>query len=130
MEDVSKYPSDLDDAIEILKIFYKKSLDKCLDMSEQLFINQSHHMAGAFVRNEWTLWWYENHQSPNWPKEKPIIVQWFNNLGITHADDMSGIIMRSLFRNIKREDLKLDDQINSIKDYWKRQGYKDGIFKM
>lgn len=128
-ESVNKYPTDLEDAIEILKIFYNKSLQSCMTMTEKQFLVNSHHMAGAFVRNEWHLWWYEKHQFKNWPKEKPIIVKWFNDLGITHADDMSSIIMLSLFRNLSKQEINLDEQLSKCKQFWKNQGYEDGIFK-
>lgn len=128
-EAVSKYPNDLEDAIGILKVFYKKALLECMDMTERQFSARSHHMAGTFIRNEWHLWWHENNKIPSWPTEKPIIVKWFNDLGITHADDMSGIILTSLFRSLKGEDIKLDDQIEYYKNHWRGQGYKDGIFK-
>lgn len=67
-----------------------------------------HHNIGRDMRNEWGLW------------SGGELAKWFNaELGIYHPDDMSGIILESLKRTVRQEDLKLDEQVKFYKDYWK-----------
>lgn len=123
-------PNDLDEAIEILKTFYKNSIEEIKRMEEEEFMASSHFGAGMFIRNEWYLWWHEGHNYQNhWPAHKPKLNEMFNNHGITHADDMSGIILTSLYRSIHGLDIQLDKQIKHYQDYWKNNGYPDGIPK-
>ena len=122
-------PNDLNEAIEILKTFYSKSIDEIKSMTEDEFGSSVHFGAGMFIRNSWCLWWYEGHNYQNWPKEKPKLIDYFNSIKIVHADDMSGIIMTSLYRSIKGLDINLDKQIKVYHKHWKKYGYKDGIPK-
>ena len=48
------------------------------------------------------------------------LVRWFNERGITHADDMSAIILTSIWRRVRGVDLDLEGQIKSYQDYWIR----------
>ena len=59
------------------------------------FATYMHYKFGSFFRNSWYLWWHDGAKTDilEWPKEKPIIVQEFENLGITYADDMFFLIM-------------------------------------
>lgn len=125
-----KHPADLDEAIELLKGYFAASIDEIKAVTEREFSSRVHHMSGRTLRNEWFLWWFEGHGYKEWPQEKPKIVAWFNNIGIVHADDMSGILMTCLYRNLKGEDYKLDDQVERYKKHWREQGYPDGIPKM
>lgn len=124
-------PKDLDEAIEDYLTFYSKSEDfnKINRLKESEFLSVAHHGSGQFIRNSWYLWWHEGHQYKEWPKTKPNLVQWFNNLGIFHADDMSGIIITSAYRKHNKMILELEKQVTHYKNYWKTQGFEDGIYK-
>lgn len=65
-----------------------------------------HHGYGTFIRNTLELW----HDGP--------AVQWFNEHGIYHADDMSSIIFVSLHRRENGNDINLDGQIKKYRDHW------------
>lgn len=67
-----------------------------------------HHGYGTFIRNTLELWY-------NGPA-----VAWFNEQGIYHADDMSGIIFTSLHRKGNKKEIELDKQIKFYRDYWER----------
>ena len=92
-------------------------------MSEQEFGGKTHHGFGTNIRNSWKLWWQKN-----WDEEKPKIVQYFNDLDIYHADDMSGIIMDSFHRKTTGKEIDLEGQIEKHKKHWKEYGFKDGIY--
>jgi len=46
--------------------------------------------------------------------------KFFNDRGIYHPDDMSGIILDSYHRYLTGKDIKLDEQIKFYQDYWKK----------
>ena len=74
---------------------------------EETVSTQLHHTLGRYIRNRWSLW------------HKTKLTGWFNKRGITHPDDMSGIIITSYWRQQHREPIRLDVQIQHYKDYWK-----------
>jgi len=75
-----------------------------------------HHGAGTWLRNNLHLW--EDCGKPY--KERTPLSRWFNDNGIFHPDDMSGILFDSLERHLKGEDLKLEEQFKFYIDYWSR----------
>lgn len=90
-----------------------KALDKMLtglekeDAKRHLgFAVKNHHSLGRHLRNEWGLW------------AGGPLKDYFNKLGIHHADDMSGIILRSYHEYLNGKNIKLNAQIKSCQDYW------------
>ena len=125
---VGKQPSNLDEAIEILLEAIGPDRAKMECMTEREFGSAFHHGTGTQIRNSWCLWWSEDHGYDAWPREKPAIVKYFNDIDIFHADDMSGIIMNSLYRRMTGKDLNLSEQIEVYKKHWLEQGFKGGIY--
>jgi len=101
-------PKDLEDSIDTLiemlldedYLAFKNGTEK--EMSKQ------HHFLGRRLRNDWGLW------------RKSRLAKWFNEKGIHHADDMSGIILTSFWREINSELIKLDEQIKHYQDFWEK----------
>lgn len=124
MKQIDLLPKDLDEAIDLLKNFFQENLEKIKTMSEQDFRDSSHFGAGMFIRNTWFLWWYKDHKNEGWPKEQPPLNKIFNDLGIIHADDMSGILMTSFHRSLVGKDIGLEGQVKYYLDYWKNSGFK------
>lgn len=120
------YPSDLEEAIETLNGFYEDLNADISAISEEDFLSSTHFDAGSFIRESWHLWWYEGHNSTEWPKEKPAIVKYFNELGITHADDISTIILSSTYRALAKKPIDLKGQIKRCQDFWKEDGLPNG----
>ena len=60
------------------------------------------------MRNNWALW------------KGSELSRWFNEKGIHHPDDMSGIIFDSFWRHLNNQPLKLEEQIKYYQDYWKK----------
>lgn len=84
-----------------------------------------HHGEGTSIRNGLKLWWHSS-----WNEPKPEIVQWFNDLNIVHADDMSGSIQAALEAKKNGEPFDINEHIKRYFEHWKKQGFKDGIPKM
>lgn len=120
-----KQPNNLEEAIIILlEVIASDAVNidylKKFKNDEDGFIASAHHYMGRNIRNDWFLWWSEKGaiEYAGWPKEKPPIVQFFNDLGIFHADDMSGIILTSLYRWYFDRPIELEKQIEEYKDFW------------
>ena len=129
METTQLLPDNLDEAIEILKDFYSSKLDEIKSLTEDSFSSSSHFGAGTFIRDSWFLWWHENHGYKSWPKEKPKLIEFFNNLNIYHGDDISSIILISFHRSLNNKPINIEEQLKVYFNHWKKQGFKDGIFK-
>lgn len=124
-------PNNLDEAIESFLGFYStaKDFNKIKEYTEDDFVINCHNASGQFLRNSWYLWWHEEHGFKTWPKSIPPIVKFFNDKGIIHPDDISAIIIISAYRVANNKEIDLDVQIKHFHDFWKKQGYRDGIPK-
>lgn len=69
-----------------------------------------HSDLGRYIRNAWKLW------------EGSDLVDYFKGLGITHPDDISGIILTSAHREWNSKEIDLESQIKLYQDYWKKNG--------
>lgn len=85
-------------------------------LSEEKAITELHHSIGRQLRNKWSLW-----------TDKSPLSKQFIELGINHADDMSSIILMSLHRILNRKPVKLKEQIEYYKEYWKRTSTCDSF---
>ena len=100
-------PKNLDEAVNTL--VYD------LDREEIAFIQkskpeQAHFPVGMNLRNDWGLWC------------DSVLAQWFKQtLGLGHADDMSGIILRAVWCKIKGDKYDLDSDVEHYKKFWRDQ---------
>lgn len=123
-------PKSLNEAIEYLISKNNEStLEQIRNMTEKQFMSAVHHGMGTAIRNEWYLWWHGIKNVEGVPKEMPELIAEFEKMGIIHGDDISGIILTSTYRTIKKLDLDLPNQIKVYHDHWKREGFVDGIYK-
>lgn len=102
-------PKDLDDCIKTLTEMLIDEDYLALKNGTEREIEKQHHFLGRQLRNEWGLW------------AGSRLSKWFNEKGIHHADDMSGIILTSFWREINSELIKLDEQIKEYQDFWKKR---------
>jgi len=112
-KDVSeiKKPEDLAECIEwLLAHESKENLDHFRDLPEHKCWT-FHHTGGTTMRNAWGLW-----------DEKSDLHRFFVSIGIWHADDMSGIIYRTLHRVLNRKPADLKGQIEHYQRYWAKTG--------
>lgn len=66
-----------------------------------------HHGFGTWMRNNWGLW------------SGSQLVDDFNQLGITHPDDMTGIILVTYWRWMHDLVLDVDGQVKVYQEFWK-----------
>jgi hypothetical protein len=124
-------PKTLDEASDDYLTFFSKAkdFDTAMSMKEEEFVGWCHHVSGQYLRNTYFLWWYRNHGCSEWPESKPELVQYFNDLGITHADDMSSMILKTAWRKYHKVPIFEHEQVVQHKNFWKKQGFSDGVFK-
>lgn len=120
MKDENYIPVDLDDAI---KVFLEHQSDKqhtfIRTLDEDAWLGMTHHGTGTHMRNVWNLWGANDDLSKH-------LHDWFVARGIVHADDMSGIIFRSIHRHVRGTQIQLDAQIEYYQNFWRKAGFKDG----
>lgn len=93
-------PKSLEEAVSQLDVLFSDSTkNKINDMTEDEFLANSHFTTGRWMRNKWGLW------------SGKKLGEYFNNLGIYHPDDMSGIILTTYYRHLHNQDLKVEEQI-------------------
>ena len=111
-------PVDLEDAIRVLErdlspghlAFIRDSLSE--DMS------RLHFGLGLGLRNKWGLW------------AGSRLATYFQSIAITHPDDMSAIILNSLWRRIHGRPLRLGEQVAFHQRYWAVTAPpKDSVFR-
>ena len=115
-----KIPKNLEECLEQLDIANKnnKELIHWLKLPDKEASGIVHFSSGMWMRNNWGLW---DIKSP--------LNKYFNSIGISHADDMSGIISASFHRRMNGKPILLEQQVKFYQDFWKKQGYMDGIPK-
>jgi len=124
-------PQTIEEAVDDFITFFSssKDWDKYMSVSENQFISSAHFYSGEFIRNNYFLWWFEGHGYKKWPVSIPPLVSEFNKLGITHADDMSSIILKTAYRKANNLPVSQNEMIEQCKAHWKREGFADGIYK-
>ncbi len=110
-EKVHRIPNNLNDCFAVLtEIFNESETDKnwFKSSSEDEAMGEAHHGIGRWIRNNWGLW-----------SKDTELYNYFKNLGLWHADDMSGVILTSYHRFVNDKELALKEQIQYYLDYWK-----------
>lgn len=104
-------PKDLNEAIaRLIDAMDDADKIKILSMKEEEMCN-FHFGLGMDLRNMWGLWGGES-TLKQWLKE---------NLGVWHPDDMSGILLDSLWRTLHGFPLDLEGQAKHYSDYWDKE---------
>lgn len=100
-------PQNLEDCFvqidEMLSDSLKTEFKK---VSEKKFMSMTHFGLGMWIRNNWNLW------------KGSRLTKYFNEKGIYHPDDMSGIILTSYHRKLTQNNIDFENQINYSKTYW------------
>jgi hypothetical protein len=102
--DSNSLPTDLNEAIGYFdnKWTKKEKLDFIHDS-----LKNAHFSSGRWIRDNWIH-----------GERDTVLVKYFNQLGIYHPDDISSIILTSLYRKLTNKPIDLDGQIKKYKDYW------------
>lgn len=106
-------PENLEDAlVELRRMLHPKLVEKIREGSEEDLV--MHHFGlGLWLRNNWGLWGDSRLQ------------QHFNDLGIFHPDDMSSIILHSLWRSLNNQPLGLEERLAFYKAYWEHNTHPE-----
>ncbi len=108
--DLDSVPSSVSEALQM----FLKSLDdeekKALKEIEEDQISLFHFTWGQDMRNDWSMF-----------EKDTLLVNSFKSIGITHPDDMSGIILRSAHRQLNKKPIKLNEQVKQYQEYWVKE---------
>ena len=105
-------PTDLDDCYrELDKNLRADDIEKIRKGEIQAI--DMHFGLGMGLRNGWGLWGGSR------------LAKYFNAMGIFHPDDMSGIILESYVRQLRKEPIRLDEQVAYYKKYWEEAKKRD-----
>ena len=99
-------PKDLEECFRELETMLPPSLIMRIKLGPEGNMIKYHHGLGMWIRNYWGLW------------QGSRLATYFNDLGIFHPDDMSGIILDSFWRHLNDSPTKLQEQIELYKRYW------------
>jgi hypothetical protein len=100
-------PKNLTECYKEIDHFLKQSeKDNIKSKNEDEFTAEAHFGLGLWIRNNWALW------------KGSRLYCFFKAKGISHPDDMSGIILTSYYRKLNNTDIKLDTQIEEYRKYW------------
>lgn len=110
MDTPVKIPINLDAAVKRLDEMISDEDREWVRAAKEPRMVQAHHSFGRWMRNHWGLW------------SGSCLALWFQEKGIQHADDMSGIILDSYWRWVHDEPLRLEEQVKYYRDYWTGQG--------
>ena len=101
-------PKNIEDCFEQIDSFWDDSTKtQVKNWSEDEFSANAHFGFGMWMRNNWGLWGGSR------------LSKYFNDLGIYHPDDMSGIVLDSYHRYLTGREINLDEQIGFYTAYWK-----------
>jgi hypothetical protein len=104
--DMDKIPSNLDEAVELVKS--SMSEDDVLFIKDNSNPTSVHFTVGMAIRNDWSLWDTEN-----------PLVKWFQKeYGIDHADDISGVVLDCVWRDVRGEPRRDREQAENTRKYW------------
>ncbi len=104
-------PKDLYEALDILINQLQPFELEHLKTVPEDYATGLHHHLGRYLRNDWHLW------------EDNDLTSWFGTeLGVYHADDLSGLILTSLWKKVNNVDLDLQKEAQYYKDFWASQG--------
>ena len=106
-------PSNLNDAVNILTEAMTPHDIKNIKASE-FSPTSLHFSVGILIRNEWDLW-----------DVKSRLVNWFrDNYGVDHADDISSIILDTLYRDITGQPRQDKELAKKHIAHWEKQKKK------
>jgi hypothetical protein len=101
-------PADLSDAHrELVKMLPAKELEHIKAMATEGEMIEYHMGLGLGIRNQWGLW----HDSR--------LARYFEQLGVDHADDMSGIILNTFWCELHARPFRLDERVQHYQEYWR-----------
>jgi hypothetical protein len=91
-------------------------------LDELEFVALAHHGMGRGIRNAWFLWWSPEAAQANpgsgYPVEAPPLVAWLTQLGLTHGDDRSSLLLRAWHRELTGKAHNLEEMVAEYQAHW------------
>jgi hypothetical protein len=81
------------------------------EMNEREAIAAIHHSAGQCIRNNWGLW-----------TGGPLALHFHARFGLTHADDMSGLILTCVHRQLCGLPWYPESEVARYERFWAERG--------
>jgi len=112
-------PKDINECFTQIDKFWSDSTKKQVkSWTENEFTAKAHLGFGTWMRNNWGLWGGSR------------LSKYFNDMGISNPEDMSGIILASYHRYLLDNPVNLNEQLNFYKDYWAKARREDTVRKI
>jgi hypothetical protein len=109
-------PKDLNDCLSQIDKFWNDSTKTVVkSWKEDVFAGRAHLGFGMWMRNNWQLWGGSR------------LSNYFNKMGITNPEDMSGIILISYHRYLLGQNVKLQEQIKYYQNCWSKAKTDDSL---
>lgn len=89
--DASFIPSSLEECFEALERMTSEEEQKAFLARGRDKVFMLHHSTGRWIRNNWGLW------------KGSALKTWFEEQGVEHADDMSGMILRGFWDHLQKK---------------------------
>lgn len=99
-------PATLDEALHELDRGMSSGFERSFREAGANPVGLFHADFGRWMRNNWGLW------------SGSTLSKYFNELGVFHPDDMSGIILTSYWRRSRGVEIDLEGQVAECKAYW------------
>lgn len=115
--DPAKVPNTFEEAIQFLLDIAvdptedNVSFEKLVQKGEEGFCSDLHMGLGMWIRNNWGLW----------NKEGGLYTH-FISLGIGHPDDMSSILITTVYRRYTGLPDTIEDQVERYQKFWLNEG--------
>lgn len=102
-------PETFDEAVERATDLIIFGADaKIFKESEDYFITMTHHNIGQHIRNYWGLW----------QMNSGLFRELASNYCLSHADDLSGLILTAVYRRYNDLSLDLDKEAARYHEHW------------
>lgn len=103
------YPCTIDSTILVFFHTWDDSITYEFKTIPDSTLANINHGTGMWLRNNYGLW------------NRTCLVEYFWELGIFHPDDISAIILTSYHRFLNGKELKIEEQVNMYKSFWKNE---------
>jgi hypothetical protein len=104
----AKKPKTIDEAVAYFeKKWSKKDKEAYAMLPEDKALIEMDFIAGVWIRNEWIRF-----------TKDTTLRHTFHEMGITHVDDMSDIILTCVYRKLNQLPFDIEEQVKRCKAYW------------
>jgi hypothetical protein len=100
-------PKDLDDCLTQFDKNWSDSMKTTFKMVPEDILTRKFATLQEWITNNWGLW------------GESRLRQYFHRFGMYHPEDMASMILISYHRHLNGQEIRLADQIQFYRDYWR-----------